>query len=492
MALFKRKPGDGEQPQDNGEGRFVPQPEKARKWFEHAQAAAVTSNFEYALECYAYGIRIDPEVMSAHEAMLAAAVKYNQSGGKAASGKEIKRIDDGTPIARFAGAEYAWMKELPNASLALKALEAAAKAQQLEWAAWIARRILNVVKNQKKPTKAQFVQAKDLFQEVQAWDEALEALQLAKGVDPRDASLDAELKDLSAQRAMSQGGYEAAAGEEGGFRRFIKDSERQQQLLEQETISATASIEERNFLRAKAAYEASPTLPEAINQYAQQLKKQNKMREAFDIYMKGFADTREYRFRLAAGDIRIEEARQKCKAIREQLEATPGPPDAALQQQLKDADVKRLEIEAAEFRERIEKYPTNRPMRFDYGTVLFELGRYEEAMESFQASKDEPRLRVRAGHYLGRCFAASGWHDEAVLEFEEALKAIDVPDADLEQSIRYDLMLSVIEQSRVNRSLDLAKKAKDIASVIMRKSVSYRDIKDKRNEIEELIRTFSS
>jgi tetratricopeptide (TPR) repeat protein len=193
---------------------------------------------------------------------------------------------------------------------------------------------------------------------------------------------------------------------------------------------------------------------------------------------------------MAAGDIRIEQARQKCKSLREKLEASPG--DAAIVQQLRVADKARLEIEAAEFRERAEKYPTNRPIRFDFGAVLFELGRIEEAMECFQASKDEPRLRVKAAHYLGKCFAASGWHDEAVLEYKEALKAIDVPDADLEQAIRYDLMLSLIEQAKLGRSMDVAKEAKDIASAIMRKSVSYRDIRDKRNEIEELIRSLSS
>jgi len=47
--------------------------------------------------------------------------------------------------------------------------------------------------------------------------------QLAVRLDPSDNALDHELKDISAQRAMDAGGYEKAAGKEGGFRTFVKD-----------------------------------------------------------------------------------------------------------------------------------------------------------------------------------------------------------------------------------------------------------------------------
>ena len=35
-------------------------------------------------------------------------------------------------------------------------------------------------------------------------------------------------------------------------------------------------------------------------------------------------------------------------------------------------------------------------------------------MGCFQKSKDEPKLRTRSGHLLGRCFAPEGWHTDAV------------------------------------------------------------------------------
>ena len=74
MALFGRKKpssaeGESTNGNDQGDGAFEPQPEKARVWFEHAKVAADAYNYAYALHFEASGFRLDPETMSAHEAI---------------------------------------------------------------------------------------------------------------------------------------------------------------------------------------------------------------------------------------------------------------------------------------------------------------------------------------------------------------------------------------------------------------------------------------
>ncbi|MCL4212202.1 MAG: hypothetical protein KJZ68_16245, partial [Phycisphaerales bacterium] len=68
---------------------FVPDPEKARKWFNHARTALDSTNYEYALTCFANGIKFDPEDMAAHTGMYEAAIKLKTKGGKPASGKDV-------------------------------------------------------------------------------------------------------------------------------------------------------------------------------------------------------------------------------------------------------------------------------------------------------------------------------------------------------------------------------------------------------------------
>lgn len=494
MVFFRRKSSDDDQSDDKAEQTFKPQPDKARKWFEHAKTMADSYNFESALAYYAHGIRLDPTAMSAHEAMHECALQYLSQNGKAASNKEIRSIDDGTPVGRFAAAEFAWMKDLGNLSLALKALEASSKAGQEEFGLWLAPKALNLVRRQtKKPNKSTLIKAKDLFSEVGAWDEAIAAGEMAVQADPNDNELIAELKDLAAQRAMDRGGYEEAGGKEGGFRRFIRDEDKQRQLEEEQAISGGATVEQRNLERARKAIEENPTDSDAINKYAQELRKQDTdeaLQQAHEVYMQGFKNTGEYRFRMNAGDIEIQQLRRTEQALKEKLKNAPD--DEQLKSEYEHKRRERLEKEEAEFRERAEKYPTDRFIKFRLGEIEFELGRYDEAMPSFQSAKDEPKLRVRASHMLGRCFAAEGWHSEAIAEFEEAINSLDVKDPERELPVCYDLMQSLTAEARSEKDMDLAKRAREMCSQIARRDITYRDIRQKRKEVEQLIKSLDS
>jgi len=492
VPLFGKKndgesTGNGEEPQ-----AFEPQPEKARQWFNHAQAAAETYNYAYALSCYANGIKLDPEVMSTHEAMYAAGVQYSQQGGRPATGREIRGIEGSHPIAKFAAAEFAWMKDITNATLALKMMAAAIKAQQFEFGNWIATSVLNLLRRQTKPSKTALLQAKDFFAEVAAWDEALVAGEAALDLDRTDSALDAELKDIAAQRAMDRGGYEEAGGKEGGFRRFILDAEKQREIQEAETLATTVSIDQRNLERARREYEQTPTTPDVINRYAQLVKAQGTPeapQQAYELYMKGHQDTGEYRFRMNAGDIRIEQAAQRANALRATLHDNSQSAEAKTQYE--DARREQLDLQFSEFTERVKKYPTDRHIKFGLGEIQYQLGRYEDAMACFQGAKDEPKLRVRAGHMLGRCFAREAWHMEAIGEFKEALGAIDATEGSRELDIRYDLMVSLIEHARTERSVEVAREALEICSGIARKDITYRNIRECRKDVGGLIKELS-
>jgi hypothetical protein len=92
---------------------------------------------------------------------------------------------------------------------------------------------------------------------------------------------------------------------------------------------------------------------------------------------------------------------------------------------------------------------------------------------------------------LGRAFAKEGWHSEAIGEFKEALAAIDASEKERELGVRYNLMESLIEHARSERSVELAKEALEICSGIARKDITFRDIRNRRKEIDQLIKDLS-
>ncbi len=497
LRFGKKKPLEATDGGDNGPKEVAPfesHPEKARKWFDHAKAMADSSSYDSALFYYANGVKLSPTTMSAHEAMYEVGVKYCSQGGKPAAGKELKKLDGPHPVDKFTAAEFAWLKNINNALLALRFLESAVKAEQ--WAGEVGRlhaaRAHNVIRGHKKVTKNSLLAARDQLAALGAWNEAIAAAKDALTLDPLDSALDADLKNLSAQRAMDEGRYEEAGGEEGGFRKFVKDADRQRELEEAQDISGSKSIDERNLIRAAKEYAESPEIPDIINRYGQLLKTLGNAEsdeKAYAIFMKGYDDTGQYRFRASAGDIRIEQARARTVGLKEKLEQDGS--NSQLTQAYGEARKALQDMRHAEYAKRVKEYPTDRKLKHQLGEVEFELGHYDEAMKCFQEAKDDPKLRVKAGYLLGRCFAAESWHDIAIQEYKDALERVEPGDRETELTVRYDLMVSLMEHARTEHSLELARESLEICSSIARKDIGYRNIRQCRKDVDQLIKELS-
>ncbi|MDG2424582.1 MAG: hypothetical protein P8M22_11440 [Phycisphaerales bacterium] len=489
VAIFRKKQDDGAA--QEAVEQFKPDPEKARKWFEHAKAMADSHQWGSALVYYAHGLKLDPESISAQEQMLDAAQRYYKTGGKKLPSKDIKQLDGPGPMDKLAVALVTWTSELDKPALAIKALDAAVKAEQFGLGGYLCPRILVIMRRARKVNRNHLLQLKSLAAECDDWDVAIAAGTAALEMDSSDSKLDDELKDLAAQRAMAKGGYEKAAGKEGGFREFIKDADKQQELSQQDSLAGAGGSRQSGLERARHAYETSPEVPDVLNKYAQLLRREGSdsaLEEAERVYHAGYKSTGEYRFRMNAGDIAINRHRSAIEILRQDLESAGDHERAAMQERLDQKEKELLEIEAGEYADRSIKYPTDRGLKYQLGDVAFRRGDLGTAMECFQKAKDEPKLRTIAGHYLGRCFALEEWHSEAIAEYQEVLSNIDATDKEREMDIRYDLMVSMISSARSDSNGEQARDALEICSWIARKDITYKDIRDRRKEIDQLVR----
>jgi tetratricopeptide (TPR) repeat protein len=471
---------------------FEPQPEKARKFFEHARTAGDTGQLDYALKLYAQGLKFDPGNLVAHQGMYEVGIKFFQADGKPAASKDLKEIEGPSTIDKMVVAEYAWIRDLNNVSAAMRLLEAAGKAGQSGFGQWLAPKLMNMLRKalEKKPQKKVWMQAVDFFSAVDAWNEAFACGEEAKRLDPTDMDLEQRLRQLTAARAIQQGGYQQNYGQSGAFRAQVRDTDKQKALEAASSISGAGGTEELALENAKKGFEDNPMSPESINRYGSLLRKRGQPEDeqkSIEVFMAGWTRLNEYRFKMNADDIRIAVVRRAERQAREQLEQAPD--NAQLQMNLETARQRMLELEGDIYRERVTKYPTNREMKADLGRVEYDLGRYEDAMAAFQAAKDDPKLKVNSAWMLGRCFEKEGWHTEAVGEFREALAALDSTQGEKELEIKYDLMLALIELAKLEKSGAHAKEAADICSAIVRKNIGFKDVRARRKEVDELVRT---
>ena len=156
---------------------------------------------------------------------------------------------------RYLLALLTWGARPADTGAALRAVETAVKLELDEPTYWIGERALNVAARDRKPKKESFVKLKDLLAGVGAFDLAVRAGQAALSMDPSDGPLDAELRNLSAQAAMTEGGYETT-GEAGGFRRNVRDLDQQRRLEEESRMVKSEGAATRVLDSMRAEFEA--------------------------------------------------------------------------------------------------------------------------------------------------------------------------------------------------------------------------------------------
>jgi len=466
---------------------LVPDPAKARKFFEHARTVHETTNYEYAMQSWLRGLRFDPTDMNGLEGFFTSCAMFLGSG-KGKLSKETARIFDGKgDVEKFLLAILAWGSKPTDAPAAVRAAELGAKLDLGEQVYWIAERAIPVTLGEKKPRKDLLLKLVDITQKVGAYDLAVRAGEAAMRMDPTDSDLQNRMRNMSAQATMSRGGFDDV-GQEGGFRKNIRDSAKQRQLEEEERIVKTEDVKDRVVLAAEAALKERPDdfptiakLIRALRERGKPEDEQRAVRVAMDAYQK----TKQFRFRQEAGELKLRMARRKLEEYRDR--AAQNPEDAAAQEALAKAERKFLEMELVELNARVANYPTDLGLKYELGRRQFEVGDYEAAIALFQESKNDSRHRSGSLRYLGASFEKIGWHDEAIATYRQALEQHADENNELGMELRYGLMGALVDKAEREKSLAAAEEADKLASAIAIQQISYKDIKRQRDRIKQTI-----
>jgi hypothetical protein len=463
-------------------------PENAARFFSHARAVHETTNYEYAMTLWLNGMRQDPTSMEPLEAYYRSAASFMNSDRKQLSKDTLKQFAGSkTSLERYLQSLLEWGAKLTDGASAVRAMEAAVKLEIAEQAYWIGERAINAVLGEKRASKTLLIKLVNLFRQIGAYDKAVEVGHAAVRLDPSDSRLAAEIRNMSAQAAMSRGGYENA-GKEGGFRANIRDAEKQKALEASERIVKTEETLDALVKAAREDFESRPKDPSAIRVYARRLLERGTPGDekiAFDLLKKAYDETGQFQFRQQAGEIMLRNARRKLSQYKEAALARPDDADTNSKYQIALKDFQELELK--EYHARVEAYPTDLGLKYELGRRYFAAGEHEQAIALLQEAQGDPRHRIACMNMLAQAFYAIQWLDESIGTFRDALTAHKVPEDELGMELRYGLLRALEAKGDQEDDLPSAEEAYKIASSIAIQNIGYRDIRERRDSIKQLL-----
>lgn len=156
-----------------------------------------------------------------------------------------------------------------------------------------------------------------------------------------------------------------------------------------------------------------------------------------------------------------------------EAELAEDPENAALQEELENYKTQFAQYRLEEAQTRVEKYPNDYNYRFDLGKLYFETGNVDGAIQQFQLSQRNPKVRTRSLLYMGRAFKQSKKYDLATEQLLTLKKELQLMD-ELKKSAIYELAEAYEMMGREDDAVEEYK-------ILYQNDIGYRDVAQKIN-----------
>jgi tetratricopeptide (TPR) repeat protein len=438
-----------------------------RDQYEKGLAAIHRENFDYAIAILDAVLRQEPGFYSCREALRAA--QFKRAGKKAGFLKRMLGTASHSPLIAkgqlalrsnpldaLATAEQILNSD-PHSLAAHRLLAEAALAADLPRTAVLS---LDIVFKNAPERKSAVKLATALARTGQIARGESILVDLASTF-PNDMAIQQALKDVSAQRSLSEG-YEALESGTGSYRDILRDKTTTAALEQQQRRTGTADVLGQQAANLEAQLTQDPDNPRLLRSAAQLYAEQKKFDRALACYER-ILDAE------GASDPTLERIITQTTVQRfnhqiEQLDPTALDHDqerARLQAELKDYTLTQAHKLA-------ERYPNDLQLRFDLGLLLFQNNQLNEAIAEFQKAQAHPHRRIQSLNLLGQSFARRGLYDIAARSLQTALREKQTFDEE-KKELLYELA-SVLERS------GKPQEAIESLKLIYEADIGYRDV----------------
>jgi tetratricopeptide (TPR) repeat protein len=399
-------------------------PRDLRELYEKGNAALQKKNYDYAIAIYNQILSREPAFYPCREALRS--VQFSKAGPGGAGGffKKVFGTASASPLLAKAQVQVrtepkdalATCEQIlnsdPNNTTAHKLLAEAALSLGLVKTAVLSLEIASR-NNPGDLAVAQrlaeaLTEAGQISRAQSVYTEILKA-------NPNNPAISLALKNLAAQRTMSESGYEGLESGTGSYRDILKD-QKQAVALEQEGRQVKSEDVASELIREyQQRLEAEPNNRRLLRSIAELYAQKKDFDTALEYFnqittVEGQADPA---LEKAISDTKLRKLDHEISLLTDST--------AEAESRRKALKAEREDLAIAEARRRVERYPNDLTFRFELGQLLFEAGRISDAIQEFQKSQHNPNKKVQSLCYLGRCFLQRGMFDLAARSLQNAI-----------------------------------------------------------------------
>ncbi|MCG3137757.1 MAG: hypothetical protein HJJLKODD_01607 [Phycisphaerae bacterium] len=457
---------------------------KARQWFQQGKKLYDDRNYDYAIESYVSGLQFWPEAVDeGHIPLRVAAFARREKGGKKPGTMDaMKRSMSGkNPLQGLLNAEWLWAHDPGNLAYMEGMVKNAAKGKYEKTLLFIAPIYFEAIKSEKKLSKERFLMLRDFYNQLgdrcelrQDYGQALLFYQGSLTVLEAVQSFTAPKEDftndittLATKITLLKGKYDGDQGFQGSVRDKGAQADyhdRERMVMDDERLDALVAD-------ARKEWEANRNVPAKLLNLVELLcrpERQTMEDQAIALLMGEHDRTNNYSFKMRADDIRMKQLRRRIRDL-------GGGTDSDA---LNAARVEQLKYELSTFKERMDIYPTDNRIKFEYGRRLVKARKFDEAIPILQDGRSDPKNRFNCLGLIGRCFFEKGLYSQAIATYEQAISEYEIPDDDTSKDLNYWLARSYEELGKQQEALEVYGK-------LIQWDYNYKDVRNRLAALEK-------
>jgi tetratricopeptide (TPR) repeat protein len=439
--------------------------------FRRAEQAMAADNYDYAIILLMDVLGKDAKQRRARGLLRTSELKKHQLRGASAGARLRGWLGGGSSIAKLAISKDSlknilaceeFLKNDPTNVTVLTKLSEQLRSAGLLDQAIDTLEFVRQVDNTHQPTLKTLV---DIYETQKEYTKAQVCCEELVRLNPYDQHLATLLKNIAAKGHMQASHIETA----GASTELVRDKKKAEELEKDQRIVRTDEEIKTAIAEAVQAIKKNPTDRIAYIKLGDLLAMQNNYKAADQAYLRAYDMQKDFPLRERIGNLRLRWQDSRIEAAELQLKGDPN--NAALAQNLQKLRADQRQMRKNEFEMRVKQQPTNTTYRFELGLALFDLNEVDRAIQEFQQSVADPKLKVRTQHCLGRCFMAKGMANLAVSQFSRALEGVTGM-TDLAKNILYNLGEAYEQMGEVQKAVETYEK-------IFETDIGFRDVSKK-------------